>query len=74
MNVKLNKKDCAIVLSKDFNLNLIIPKIKEKEFVEENVLFVTAIALLYNEGNDEFFKLIKNKIKDIEKIKLIRGK
>lgn len=71
MNVKLNKKDCAIVLTNDFNLNLIIPK--EKEFVEENVLFLISIALLYREGNDEFFKLIKNKIKDIEKIKLIRG-
>ena len=59
---KVEKSDSVVVIKENGGAELIIPTIDDNEDASISMIIATAIALLINEGSEEFKTIVEKRI------------
>ena len=59
---KVEKSDSVVVIKENGGAELIIPNIDDNESAPISMIIATAIALLINEGSEEFKTIVEKRI------------
>ena len=59
---KVEKSDSVVVIKENGGAELIIPNIDDDESASISMIIATAIALLINEGSEEFKAIVEKRI------------
>jgi hypothetical protein len=65
--MKIDKKDTALIFKLGGKIEIVIPKSNGNDLVSNEALFVTAVALLLQERDEDFLKVVNKKIKKMIK-------
>ena len=67
LTMKIDKKDAALILKLGGKIEIAIPKSKGDDLVSNEALFVAAIAMLLQERDKDFLRIINKQIKKMIK-------
>lgn len=67
LNMKLDKKDTAIIFKPGGAVEVALPEFNEEALVSNEMLFATAVVLLLQERDKDFLRILNKKIKKMIK-------